>query len=207
MKYLGLMLDESHTWSSHISIRMLKAKLSRANGILAKLRYQTSSKLLTTIYNALFESHMSMRHCYQIWGQTRNQHVDVVKLQKKAVRIINFSDKYTSTKPLFNELRILSFDEIVNLQNCLLVLNVLNNEAPEALQELFKNITNQHYYNTRVTYPTIINSVYLKSEPTLQSIKYKSPKAWNEMQTKLSDKLNIGYWSKKGPQNPLENIT
>ena len=55
-----------------------------------------------------------MRYGCQIWGQTRNQHVsDVVKLQKKAVRIINFSDKYTSTKPVFSELRILSFDEIV----------------------------------------------------------------------------------------------
>ena len=52
---------------------------------------------------------------------------DVVKIQKKAGIIINFSDKYTSTKPLFNELRILSFDEIVNLQNFLLVLDVLNN--------------------------------------------------------------------------------
>ena len=28
----------------------------------------------------------------------------------------------------------LSFDKIVNLQNCLLVLNVLNNEVLEALQ-------------------------------------------------------------------------
>ena len=101
------MLDESLTWSSHIS--MLKAKLSRANGILAKLRYYTLSKQLTTIYNALFES--LMRYSCQIWGQTKNRHVsDVVKLQKKAVRIINFSDKYTSTKLLLNELRILSFD-------------------------------------------------------------------------------------------------
>ena len=66
-------------------------------------------------------------------GQTRNQHLsDVLKLQKKAVQI-NFCDKYSSTKPLFKELRILSFDEIVNLQNCLLVLSVLNNEVPEAL--------------------------------------------------------------------------
>ena len=65
--------------------------------------------------------------------QTSNQHLsDVLKLQKKAVQI-NFCDKYSSTKPLFKELRILSFDEIVNLQNCLLVLSVLNNEVPEAL--------------------------------------------------------------------------
>ena len=99
---------------------MLKTKLSRVNGLLAKLRYYISSKLLTTIYNALFKSHI--RYGCQIWGQTRNQYVsDVVKLQKKEVTIINFSDKYTLTKPLFNELRILCFDEIVNLQNCLLV--------------------------------------------------------------------------------------
>ena len=37
LKYLGLMLDESLTWSSHTST--LKAKLRRANGLLAKLRH------------------------------------------------------------------------------------------------------------------------------------------------------------------------
>ena len=54
-----------------------------------KIRHYTSSKLLTTIYYAVFESHM--RYGCHIWGQTRNQHIsDVVKLQKKEVRIINF---------------------------------------------------------------------------------------------------------------------
>ena len=57
---------------------------------------------------------------------------------------MNFRDKYTSTKPLFSKLGILFFDETVNLQNCLLVLNVLDNKVPESLQELFKNATNQH---------------------------------------------------------------
>ena len=64
VKYLGLMLDESLTWLSHIS--MLKTKLRRANVLLVKLRHYTSSKLLTAIYNALFESHM--RYGCQIWG-------------------------------------------------------------------------------------------------------------------------------------------
>ena len=94
------MLDESLTWLSYMN--MLKAKLRRANGLLAKLRHYTSSELLTTIYNALFELHM--RYGCQIWGQTRNQNIsDVVKLQKKAVRIINVSDKCTSAKPLFSK--------------------------------------------------------------------------------------------------------
>ena len=55
VKYLGLMLDESLTWLSHTS--MLKTKLRRENDLLAKLRPYTSSKLLTTVYNAFFESH------------------------------------------------------------------------------------------------------------------------------------------------------
>ena len=66
------------------------------------------------------------------------------------LRIINFSEKCTSTKSVFNELRTLSVDEIVNLQNCLLVLNVFNNEVPEALQNFFKNITNQHHCDMSV---------------------------------------------------------
>ena len=141
------MLDESLTWSSHLS--MLKTKLSRAIGIMEKLSYYVSNKLLANIYKAPFESHK--RYGFQFWRQTRNQYVsDVVKLQKKMLRIINFSEKCTSTKSVFNELRTLSVDEIVNLQNCLLVLNVLNNEVPEALQNFFKNITNQHHCDTSV---------------------------------------------------------
>ena len=137
-----------------------------------------------------------MSYGCQTWGQTRNQNIsDDVKLQKKAVKIRNFSDKYTSAKPLFSKLTILSFDEIVNLQNCLLVFKVLNNEVPEALQELFKNTTNQHHYNTRGAYRNKLNlSEVRTTHYGLQSIKYKSAKAWNEIKTKISDKLNIGYW-------------
>ena len=113
------------------------------------------------------------------------------------MRIINFTEKYTSTKPLFSKLKILSFDEIVNLQNCLLALNVLNNEVPKGLQELFKNTANQHYYKIRGAYRNKRNLPQVRTTHYgLQSIKYKSAKAWNEVKTKISDKLNIGYWSK-----------
>ena len=164
-------------------------RLRRANVLLAKLRHYTSSKLLTTIHNALFE--LRMRYGCQIWRQTRNQNTsDVVKLQKKAMRIINF--KYISTKSLLSKLRILSFDEIVNLQNCLLVLNVLNDEVHEGLQELFKNTINQHHYNTRLAYRNKLN---LRQVGTthygLQSIKHKYAKAWNEIKTEISHKLDI----------------
>ena len=66
--------------------------------------------------------------------------------------------------PLFSKLVLLSFGEIVNLKNFLLVLNFLNNEVSEALQELLKNTNNQNYYNARaVNHPlrTSVNKVQI----------------------------------------------
>ena len=138
------------------------------------------------------------------FGDKPETNIDVVKFQKKAVRLFKFKDKYKLTKPLFNELRILYFDGIVNLHNCLLVLNVLNNEVPKALQEFFKNITNQSYYNTRVAYHNKLNLPQVRTTYyELQSIKYKSCKAWNEIQTEIRDKFNIGYWSKNSLSKSL----
>ena len=84
-KYLGIIIDEHLTLSQHIKV--LKSKLSRANGLLAKIRYYTSENLLRTIYYALFESHM--QYGCQIWGQARSHLTnEIAVLQNKALRIL-----------------------------------------------------------------------------------------------------------------------
>ena len=62
------------------------------------------------------------------------------------------------------------------------MLNVLNNEVPKALQELFKNIANQHYYNAKAVCHNEFNLPQVRSiHYGLQSIKYISAKVWNEI--------------------------
>ena len=141
-----------------------------------------------------------MRYGCQIWEQTRNQHVSDVKLQKKAMRTVNFLVTKTHQESLYsmNLEYYLSFNEIVNLQNCILVSNVLNNEVPKACKNFSKLLPiNTITTQVRAAYHNKLN---LSQDRTtnygLQSIKHKSAKAWNEIQTKISDKLNIGYWSK-----------
>ena len=66
-------------------MNILKQKLNRANGILAKLRYYVSANTLKIIYYALFDSHM------RIWGQSHSKTFDMIQTtQSKALRIINF---------------------------------------------------------------------------------------------------------------------
>ena len=68
-KYLGVILDESISVHAHLNI--IKYKLNRANGILAKLRYYVTSELLKAINYSVFDSHM--RYACQVWGQSKSR--------------------------------------------------------------------------------------------------------------------------------------
>ena len=68
-KYLGLKLDQHLTLKQHM--HTIKLKLNRGNNLLAKIRYHVDSKLLKTIYSAIFESHL--RYGCHLWGQIQTQ--------------------------------------------------------------------------------------------------------------------------------------
>ena len=69
VKYLGLVIDEFLHWKTYFTI--LRAKLERSIGILAKLSYFVSANLfLRTVYYAIFDSYL--RHGCEVWGQNKN---------------------------------------------------------------------------------------------------------------------------------------
>ena len=99
---------------------MLKQKLSIPNGLLAKTIYYLTQDLRRTLYFSIFESHL--RYWCQIWWQQKSQHIhDIENLQRKAIRIKNFKSKYAPSKLLFIESKIMTFQNIIKSENCLLV--------------------------------------------------------------------------------------
>ena len=87
---------------------MLKQKLSGTNGLLAKVRYYLSPKLLRTLYFSTFESHF--RYGCQIWGQHSNHNAN---LQYKSIQLINFKNKCTTVESLFKGTKIMTPSEII----------------------------------------------------------------------------------------------
>ncbi|XP_065642635.1 uncharacterized protein LOC136074258 [Hydra vulgaris] len=65
INYLGIKIDESLTWKSHI--KELSIKLNRSNAILSKIRYYVNEKTLKSIYFAIFNSHIT--YCCLSWPQ------------------------------------------------------------------------------------------------------------------------------------------
>ncbi|XP_039286922.1 uncharacterized protein LOC120351953 [Nilaparvata lugens] len=103
VKLLGFVLDNKLNCASHI--QHVTTRLSRICFLLLKLRGHVTEAYLVMVYHALF-------HCHVSYGLLMRGHsakvVDILKLQKRAARIITASDYRAHCKPLFVRLGILT---------------------------------------------------------------------------------------------------
>ena len=96
-KFLGVLIDHNLTWNNHVTL--ISNKLSRTCGILAKLKNLLPECILQLIYNALFLSHLN----YGITAWGFHSCSRLLKLQKKAVRLISKRKYNAHTSPIFKK--------------------------------------------------------------------------------------------------------
>ena len=140
-KYPGLKLDQHLTFKQHMDT--LKLRLNRANSLLAKTRYCVYSKLLKTIYSAIFESHL--RYNCQLWGQAQIQVIkNIEKIQNKALQIINFKCPWESSAPVNKEPKIFKLKDIVLHNHLKFVYDQINKNLPKSFHTVFTLKSEQH---------------------------------------------------------------
>ena len=99
VKYSGVKLD----WKNH----ELCLKLSKTVGIFSKLRYYINVDILIMLYYSLIYPFLT--HGIQVWGLTYPTYLKpVTTLQKRVVRIMNFSDPRSHSEPLLKSLILLT---------------------------------------------------------------------------------------------------
>ena len=74
----------------------------------------------------------------------------LIKMQKRAVRIIMKVNRYYHTNSLFYELRLLKLDDLINLETIMIMYKAKNVLLPKNIQRLFQIVQNQRY-ETRQT--------------------------------------------------------
>jgi len=86
LKYLGVFLDNKLSWKPHV--QKVKTQLSRACGILSKLKHYTILPVLKVVYNSLI--HPYLNYSILSWGRASNATTQpLIKLKNKAIKIIN----------------------------------------------------------------------------------------------------------------------
>ena len=122
-KYLGIMLDKNLTFREHIEY--ICNRISKSIGIMFRLSVCTPENVLRSLYNSLISPYLM--YCNLIWGNAADVHLNrLLMLQKRALRIITFSEYLAHTEELFKQLNIPKIHDIHKYSCCLYVFSNKN---------------------------------------------------------------------------------
>ena len=177
LRYLGVLLDQDLSWKPQIEL--VKSKLKRANGYLSKLRHYLPRPILIQAYYALFHSHLS--YCSQIWAQPAPVLKPICSLQNKAARLLTFSHFKSDASPLFSDLHLLRFTDLVQIQNIVFLQKVRSFPfmlPPALIDNLDFDLA--HFRATRGLSTGLINKFHYSTvKYGLNSIRSHSIRSWN----------------------------
>ena len=175
-KYLGILLDENLSFRTHVDY--VCKKLSKSLFCLRRAKTLLNERAMRTLYFATFHSHLL--YCANILGcAPKSETKRITILQKKAIRLLTNSSYNSHTKPLFEKLKILPFDDILYEQKMIFMHSVYNNYAPVSFSNVWtKNIEREQQYELRN------ENNYVLPRPRFEGFKkyplYSFAKTWNE---------------------------
>ena len=176
-----MFIDKNLNWNQHV--HNLSIQLSRANGILSKLRYNASLDICLQVYYAIFFSHLT--YGCNIWGLTSEENISKIEvLQRKCVRIMTFAPFDAHSNDIFVELGLLKVRDLISLSQLKLVYDFHNLRLPTDLMSLF-TVSSDVHTTARELNSSINQLLYIPKANTtkygVNSIRYQCPKLWNKV--------------------------
>ena len=94
---------------------------------------------------------MHQIYACEIWGQEQNSRFfkNLIKLQEKALRIINFKNFNENANPLFKENQILKISDFIAYKNAFFVRKSLKMENVYLFNDMLTLLNTNHDYITR----------------------------------------------------------
>jgi hypothetical protein len=180
--YLGIIVDKNLTWKAHLL--KICSKMSKVSGIMCKMKNILSQDILRTLYNSLFLPYIN--YGILCW---KSKIKEVVKLQKKVVRIIEGANYNAHTEPIFKKHRLLKVFDICTLQELKFCYKMENNLLPPYfLSGLFTRNSSIHHHRTRVADSFHLPRV--RHEFAKMSIQYIIPQAYNNCPIQIKSKIH-----------------
>ena len=138
VKYLGILIDSKLSFKQHIT--SITKKISRAIGLLYKLRHYVSKKVLIMMYYSLI--YPFLIYALPVYGTANHIHLNSIHLlQKKVVRLVTFSDSISHSLTIF---------EVFKVETSKFVFESLNHINPHQFHDFFTYPSNpRNTTNTR----------------------------------------------------------
>ena len=162
--FLGLTLDETLSWKTHI--QDVSNKISKTIGILNRLKNVLPGNILKLIYSSLVLPRIY--YCNLAWGHNPGR---IIKLQKKAIRIISNSKYNAHTEPLFKKMKLLTVADIHKLCKLKLFYKLENNTLPPYFWHYMFSANRTNKTRNKDTYQQMVPKTVIFSD----SIRFSLP--------------------------------
>ena len=175
----------------------VKTQLSRACGILSKLKHYTTPPVLKVVYNSLI--HPYLNYSILNWGRASNATIQpLIKLQNKAIKIINPINS-GSIEEHFQHLNILCLPKLYSFSVGKFMHSYHNKLLPNHFDEYFVPLSSIHYHSTRLATSKNLFLPEVNSSSGKGSLKFIGPKEWSSIpdDIKLSTTFTVKWKLKK----------
>ena len=202
-KYLGITIDENLTWKPHIE--KLTTKISKAVGILYKVRRYLNKSSLNILFHSIICSHIKYGIiCYARAYKTTLNPLTI--LLNRALRCINFISKLDkkNTSILYYEQQTLELKDIFKLELAKFCFKFYNNLLPEPFNNLFTNTSSIHSYPTRSSIGTFHRSKQRK-KAGFTTLRNLGAQLWNQIPISIRNKNSINTFKFNYKQYLLDN--
>ena len=144
-------------------------------------------------------------YCNMVWASNFKTNLNCIfLLQKRFIKMITFSNRFTSSIPLFQSLRILPIFALNNFQICIFVFQSTHKLFPDSFQNVFKFNNEIHNYFTRSA--DDLHSNFFRTTTAQFSIKYRGPHFWNCLPHQIRDCTSLSSFKRQLMMFLLENI-
>ena len=191
-KYLGVLIDNKLKWTNQIDA--INLKVSKGNGLLAKIRHYVPSSVLRSLYFSFINPHID----YNLlnWSMAASTNLESIENKvKKAVRIISFKDRNEPSTPLFKQLNILPFTYSIKTKLAKFMWKLYNNKLPTTLSANFRTSSRTHisHYESRLV-------------SFDKFILFEGPKIWNNIPNSIRIKRSLKTFSKSLSIHFIDNL-
>ena len=187
-KFLGIYIYDKLNWKYHINT--VRSKLSKVAAIIYRASCLINQDGIYMLY-CLFLPYIN--YCSEIWGNTYATNVECITvLQKRVVRLICGARRLDHTTPLFKQLGILKFVDLVKFKTSIIMFKAYHNVLPDSLHKMF-NLRVQ-IYDTRQKCTFSVHRAHTNVKSMCISI--YGVKLWNSLHTDLTNCRSVQVFKK-----------
>ena len=182
VKYLDLIVDCHLNWKKHV--HEVSKKISRGMGILSRLGLFVTDDILAQLYYSLVYPFLA--YGLVVWGNTyATTFKTIVTLQRQALRIITFSKRDAQSNPIFSQLGLIKFMDLVTMQTAIFMFQYYHNLLPKAFDNYFTFISSKYYYNTRLASKSTYYIDYVRTNYGKFNLHFSGPSIWNKLDEEI----------------------